>query len=105
MILESIEHAGADVSGRMLVEARVEADRMLNALNQAIQQDRALLTNQELASLEEGILSLKEARTGTNHRLILDRTEKLDALSVEFASRRMDRSINEALAGKKTSEV
>ena len=48
---------------------------------------------------------LEEAKQNTNHRLIEQRTEQLDKLSVEFAARRMDRSINDALSGKQVKQL
>ena len=105
MILESIENAHGDVSERMVIEKRVDADRILLALRAALKQDEDLLDTEERAQLDLGIQALEEAKAGTNHRLMQDRTEQLDKLSVEFASRRMDRSINEALTGKQVKQL
>ena len=105
MILESIENARTDVSERMLIEKRVDADRILLALKAALAQDEDLLTSDERAELEGGIAALEEAKQNTNHRLIEQRTEQLDKLSVEFAARRMDRSINDALSGKQVKQL
>ncbi|MEE2904693.1 MAG: Fe-S protein assembly chaperone HscA [Myxococcota bacterium] len=105
MILESIENARTDVSERMLIEKRVDADRILLALKAALKQDEDLLTPDELIELEGGIAALEEAKRNTNHRLIEQRTEQLDKLSVEFAARRMDRSINDALSGKQVKQL
>ncbi len=105
MILDSFQHAERDVDERMVIEARVEAERMLAALRRAIEQDRALLTDEELAALDRGIAALEEAMKDTNHRVIEDRTQALDELSAEFAVKRMNRSISEALEGKRAEEL
>ena len=105
MILESIEHARDDIADRMITEQRVESKRILLALRGAIEEDRALLTDEEVAQLEQGMKAVSDAAEGDNHRLIKQRIEQLDELSVEFAGRRMDRSINRALAGKTVGEV
>ena len=105
MILDSIDNAHGDVSERLLIESRVEADRILLALRAALTQDEDLLNQEERDQLGGGIQELESAKSGTNHRLIQQRTEKLNELSVEFASRRMDRSINEALTGQQVNQL
>jgi molecular chaperone HscA len=105
MLLESFQHAQEDVDQRLVIEARVEADRILSALRRAMDDDRALLSAEERTSLEQGMASLEEAKAGTNHRLITERITALDELSAEFAVKRMNRSISEALEGKKAEEV
>jgi molecular chaperone HscA len=105
MILESIEHADADVDLRLLAEARVEADRILHALRKAMETDRALLAADEISALEDAVRELEEAKAATNHRRIRDRIERLDQRSAEFAVRRMNRSIALALEGKSAYDI
>jgi molecular chaperone HscA len=105
MILDSISHAEQDVDQRMLVENRVEADRILIALKKAIETDRALLSDEEVVRLEAAIRDLEAAKSGTSYRLIRDRIEALDQRSAEFAVRRMNRSIQQALEGKSALDV
>jgi molecular chaperone HscA len=105
MILDSIAHAKGDVDERMLTEARVEADRILLALRAALRDDRSLLTDTEVAELELAADAVEEAKQTGPARLIRDRIEQLDQRSVEFASRRMNRSIREALAGRQAAEL
>jgi molecular chaperone HscA len=105
MILDSIEHADEDVNERLLLESRVEAERILIAMRGALEEDQELLAADERSALEEGMKSLQESAAGTNHRLIQSRTEKLNELSVEFAARRMDRAIRSALVGRRTPHI
>ena len=101
MIMESFEHAESDVGARLLSEARVEADRILAAFERALEEDRALLSEDEVNTLEAAAGAVREAVAGTQANLITDRIEKLDEVSAGFAVRRMNRSIREALAGQK----
>jgi molecular chaperone HscA len=105
MILESFEHAQDDVDRRLLAENRVEAERILAALRHAVEEDRALLSEDELAALGRGIAALEDASRGTAPALIRERIDRLDELSAEFAVRRMNRSIGAALAGRRADEV
>ena len=102
---QALEHAQEDVGERLLRDARVEAERIIAALKKAMDDDRDLLSAAETEALRAASNELGEAAKGSSYQLIRARTEKLDQLSVEFAARRMDRSINAALAGKTVGEV
>ena len=69
------------------------------------QADAGLLSDGEQEKLDAGVAALKEAMAGTNHRLIEDRTQKLDEMSAEFAVRRMNKSISEALEGQRADDI
>lgn len=105
MIMDSFAYAEADVAERVLTESRVEGERILAALQAAVAADAALLTEGEQAKLDAGVAALREAMAGTNHRLIEERTTKLDELSAEFAVRRMNKSISEALEGQHADDI
>jgi molecular chaperone HscA len=105
MLLDAYEHAEGDVSARALREARVEADRILQATRAALQVDEALLEPGERAAIEAAMEKLSKSAAGTDHALIHSRTEELDHVSKAFAGRRMDRSIAQALAGRDLNEV
>jgi molecular chaperone HscA len=105
MIMDSFIHAEVDVASRVLVEARVEAERILAALRRAMTDDAALLAPGEQARLEAGIAALEAAKAGTSHTRINDAIQALDELSVDFAGRRMNRSIASALGGKRVDDM
>ena len=105
MILDSFAHAEEDVDHRLLAENRVEADRILMALGIALREDRALLSADEVAALEGAMTKLEEAKAGNSHALIRERTERLDEISAEFAVRRMNRSLESALRGRRAEEL
>ena len=68
-------------------------------------EDAALLEPGEQERLEAGIAALEAAKSGENHTRINDAIQKLDELSLEFAGRRMNRSIAAALGGKSVDFV
>jgi molecular chaperone HscA len=101
MLLEAYEHGEDDVRVRRLREEQVEASRILSALEQALEADVALLTDEEeRADIEGAIRRLKRAVEGKDHDEIHRRIEDLDQASKGFAGRRMDRSMQRALAGQ-----
>jgi molecular chaperone HscA len=99
MLYESLEHATGDMEERLLVEARVEADRLLLALDSALAADSDLLDAAERADLDAEVQRLRAARTGTDRDAIHAAATALEERSKVFAERRMDRGIRSALSG------
>ncbi|BBN80569.1 chaperone protein HscA [Pseudoalteromonas sp. A25] len=106
MLKESMSNAKEDMQARMLKEQQVEALRVLEALEASLATDSALLNEQELAHLREQMTLLAQAREqAQSPDEIKNAIEKVDAASSEFASRRMDVSIKQALQGQSVDEV
>ena len=104
MLLSSIEHAEEDVTARMLIDNRVESQRILKATEQQLEQNGDLLTGTERAQIEAAMQTLRDAAAASDHRAIKDRIERLDHTSAEFARRVMDRGIERALRGHSVDE-
>lgn len=105
MIKSSMQHAEGDMAARMLREQQVEADRVLEALSQALAKDADLLDEAELTRLNDAMAQLRKARSGTDKQAIETAIGEVDAASDEFAARRMDKSIRDALSGKSIHTV
>jgi molecular chaperone HscA len=105
MLIDSYEHAEDDLKQRMLREARVEAERILAALDGALEADGALLTADERAALDAAVGGLRAELQNKDHRRIRERTEALDRASKPFAEKRMNREIARAIAGQKVDAV
>lgn len=106
MLLESQGAARQDKLLRSLREKQVEGQRHLEALEAALRNDgAALLDAGERTMLEEGMARLSEALAGEDAELIDRLTHELNALSLDFAGRRMDQQIKAALAGHTLSEI
>jgi molecular chaperone HscA len=100
MLRESMEHGAADMERRLLIEARVEARRVLLALAAALKKDRALLDDGEYGGIEAQIGRIEAAIATEDRHLIHGAVEQLEQLVTPFAQRRMDKAFAEALAGK-----
>ncbi len=106
MLRESMEFAEKDVQARMLVEQKVEADRVLESLRQALRKDgNALLSAEELAAIDAAVQNLVNVQQGSDPDAIKVAITALDETTSEFAARRMDASIRQALQGHKIDEV
>ena len=101
MLQDSFSHARGDMQARALREQQVEADRMLEDLQAAMDKDGAtLLDESELQCLQVAMQELQQIRDNSNdHRQLATQIEIVGKTSEEFAARRMDASIKKALAG------
>ncbi|MCB2038983.1 MAG: Hsp70 family protein, partial [Ottowia sp.] len=106
MLQESFTTAEADVAARALVEARVEADRMLLATQSALEADGALLAPQERADIDALMLSLRAIAANSEDAAAIEAATKALAQGTEaFAAARMNASIQKALSGKNVSTL
>ncbi|MFT5562053.1 MAG: molecular chaperone HscA [Candidatus Azotimanducaceae bacterium] len=106
MLKASFEFAAEDVEIRSLTEARVDAERVKDAVINALSVDgERLLTDEEQAGIQSKIDALDAVMSSTRGREIIDHMETLAKATDEFASRRMDDSVRSALSGKSLAEV
>ena len=105
MLREGVDHAGDDMLARALREQQVEADRLVEATEHALEQDGDLLDPTERGVVDAAIAALRQARDGKDHRTIKQHIDALSRATDEFAARRMDRSVRSALAGHKVDEI
>jgi len=106
MLMAALDYGEEDLERRQLIEARVEAGRVLDATRKALLVDADLLENDaERARIDEALTGLAEAVKGERAALIRGRTDDLDHATHVWAGRRMDRAIAKAIAGKDLSSV
>ena len=106
MLQSSIQHAKDDMHARMLREQQVEADRVRESLQAALNADGdALLDSDERLAIEAAIDAMMQTAAGDDPGAIEKAIEQVDAISQAFAQRRMDRSIRQALAGHTVDEL
>ena len=104
MLLASIEHAEQDVQARLLIDNRVEAQRILKATEKQLESNGDLLAAEERRQIEAQMAAVQKAAQGTDHNAIHSEVEKLDQVSADFAKRVMDRGIERALKGHSVGE-
>ena len=105
MLKSGVEHAGDDMRLRALREHQVEAERVIEATEQALGKDGRLLTPAERAQIDAAIAHLRVLREGDDDRAIKAGIDAFARTTDEFAARRMDDSIRGALAGHKVDEL
>jgi molecular chaperone HscA len=105
MLQEGFQSAEDDMRRRAVAEERVEGERLLEALTQALQADGDLLSPEERAAIDTEMAALRATIQGEDHHAIKDAVDALSHGTDDFAARRMDRSIRTALAGKRIEEL
>ncbi len=105
MVSAGMKHARGDILERLLIEARVDAERVIMDVGSAIKADEALLKPGELAMIDGQIARLKTAIAGENRERIDHEVHQLNAIVGPFAQRRMDKAINSALSGRSVDDV
>ena len=106
MLKASFDYAAEDAASRFLMEARVDAGRVIEALGNALEEDgESLLTTEEIALLSDAVEKLRELIEGDDTRAITEGTEMVGRASEEFAALRMDAAVKKALAGRRIDEV
>ena len=105
MLQESFTTAQQDMAARALVEARVDADRMIAATRSALAADGDLLDGGERAAIDALMNTLATVAGQGNTADIEAATQALAKGTEAFAALRMNRGIQQALAGRKVEEV
>jgi molecular chaperone HscA len=105
MLKESFSTAQDDMRARALVEARVDADRLLIAIHSALDADGDLLTSEEREAVDIAMQALDVARLGDDAGSIEAVSKSLANATEAFAAMRMNRGISQALAGKNIENI
>ncbi|MBG5948998.1 Fe-S protein assembly chaperone HscA [Proteus sp. G2618] len=105
MIQSSMENAQEDLQARRLAEQKVEAARVLESLTAALEEDAHLLNEDEKMAIDKVVDTLIESVEGTDPVAIENAIKLLDKQTQDFAARRMDSSIRQALAGHSVDEI
>lgn len=106
MLQDSFQYAGDDMAARTLREQQVEAQRLLEAVQSALDADgERLLEADERLVIDAGMDSLRELATGSDAGAIELQIKRLSQLTDAFAARRMDATVKAALAGRRLNEI
>jgi molecular chaperone HscA len=105
MLKDSFSTAEQDMRSRALVEARVDADRLLLATQSALTADGDLLQPTERAEIDAAMVALAKAPSMDDAAAIEVLSKSLGQATEAFAAQRMNRGIAHALAGKNIESI
>lgn len=105
MLRASMENAREDMEARRLREQQVEADRVLEALDAALQADgEQLLSEEERQHLLDKRTELFAARHQSDHKVIEAAIKAMEKAAEAYVARRMNESVRTAMAGHSVDE-
>jgi molecular chaperone HscA len=111
MLIESFEHAEADFEARLLIDARNEAEAVIQATEKVLRRpDFASLVVEQLEPgererIDGALADLKAVITGSERAVIQEKTHALNHATQHLAEVTMNRSVREALAGRNVKDV
>ena len=106
MLKDSFQYAGDDKVARVLREQQVDAQRLLEAVQGALDADgERLLDAEERMVIDLQMQELAELMKGNDGYAIEQQTKRLSQVTDAFAARRMDQTVKAALAGRNLNEI
>ena len=106
MLKDSFQYAGDDKVARVLREQQVDAQRLVEAVQAALEADgERLLDADERMVIDLQVQELIELMKGTDGYAIEQQTKRLSQVTDAFAARRLDSTVKAALAGRNLNEI
>ena len=106
MLQDSNQHAQDDMLVRALREQQVEAGQLIEAVENALEQDgSALLSQSEQARIRASVAGLRSKLETVDHHAIKRAITNLNEATMTFAQARMDKSVSSALGGRKLTDL
>jgi molecular chaperone HscA len=106
MLRDSMAHAKEDVAARMLAEQQVEARRVIEAVDSALEEDgRELLSDGEYDAILAARNELEQKIDTATADELKAAIKQVEDASEDYVARRMNASVRKALAGKTVEQV
>ena len=105
MLREGFTTAAADMKDRALREARVDAERMLEATRSALAADGDLLSVEQRVEIDALMTQIGQRCDRGDVDALESSTKALANATEGFAAERMNRSIRQALAGRQLDQI
>jgi Fe-S protein assembly chaperone HscA len=106
MILESFEYAEADIEARQVIEARNEAELVLNATEKGLRDENiGELSDEERSEISASVAHLHEAIKSDSHTVIREAIDRLSKATQRLAELNMNSAIRVALKDKRVREI
>ena len=105
MLLEAYDHGEEDLAARRLAEARVEAARVVLAVEKSLMEDADLVEPGERVAITDALAAVRAADERAEPAALQNAITALDHATKGFAERRMNRAIEHATRGRAVTEV
>jgi molecular chaperone HscA len=104
MLLDSMQNAENDIANRALVEAKTEAEQLLQTTEKFVQKNITSLTAEEIKNTSLAMQALQMSLQMEDKNLIQTKTEELNNISRPYAERIMDSAISKSMKGENVLE-
>lgn len=105
MLYDAMKHGKDDMQQRLLSEARVDAERVVNSVRGALEEDGDLLDATERQAIDEAIEKTHAVVKTADREAIIAQTKALEKVTGSFAQQRMDKYVSTALQGRRVEDV
>jgi molecular chaperone HscA len=106
MLIEALDFGEEDLERRRLVETRVEGERLVLATNKGLLADADLLEGSERSAVDQALTGLKNAIVSAKSASpVQTAIDQLDHVTHDWAGRRMNRAVAQAIAGKSLNDI
>ena len=106
MLRDSMSHAKEDIDARMRAEQRVEAQRVVEAIDSALSKDgHDLLADSEYETIHAAKDELEKILLSATTEELKKAIKDIEAISENYVAKRMNASVQKVLSGKKINEV
>lgn len=106
LLEDSFKTAQQDMQARALSQARVDADRLLLAVQTALAADADLLSETEKQAIANAMHHLKQTKDQANTSPAIEEAHRvLSSVTEAFAAERMNRHIQQALTGRHIAKI
>ena len=106
MILDSFEHAESDIETRLVIEARNEAQQILEACEKSCRgEEYEGLADKEKTLIAESIAQIQSTMRENDYQAIRDAIEESNEATHRLAELRMNAAIARALKNKRVREI
>jgi Fe-S protein assembly chaperone HscA len=105
MVEDSFTYAEEDVSARLLIETKTEAETVMNHVRRALRQGGHLVGRDELHMISQAIDALRAVECGTDRDAIRERTIELNKATERLAEAMMDAALKGAVTSRRADEI
>jgi len=100
MLIDSIKNAQTDIDSKALIEARNEAQNVIQSSEKFVKNHQLIFSEEQLLPLMMTVDELRKSIKGSDKDLINDIMHRLDQIGRPLAEIAMDKTIRESLTGK-----
>jgi len=100
MLIDSIKNAQTDIDSKALIEARNEAQNVIQSSEKFVKNHQQIFSEEQLLPLMMTVDELRKSVKGSDKNLINDIMHRLDEIGRPLAEIAMDITIRESLTGK-----